>query len=119
MRGGFSMAEIVYINEEEGKKRLMNNGKLYAKILTKFKTDTNIDDLITFADAQNWENAQSAAHTIKGIAANLSLTALFNDALDVETQLKGKSLNPVSLENLKACFAETMLQVDKVIAKYA
>jgi len=113
------MADIIYVDEEEGKKRLMNNGKLYAKILTKFKNDTNLDELIPFVDAQNWEKAQIAAHTIKGIAANLSLMELFNQALDVETQLKGKSLNPGSLEKLKACFAETIIHVDKVIAKYA
>ena len=113
------MADVVYINEEEGKKRVMNNGKLYAKLLTKFKTDTNLDDLVSFAGAQDWEKAQSAAHTIKGIAANLSLTELFNQSLDVETQIKGKSLRPGSLENLKICFAETLVQVEKVIANYA
>ena len=113
------MADVVYINEEEGKKRVMNNAKLYAKLLTKFKTDTNLEDLVAFAVAQDWENAQAAAHTIKGIAANLSLTELFNQALDCETQIKGKSLNPESLENLKTCFTETLTAVDKVIANYA
>jgi len=113
------MADAVYINEEEGKKRVMNNGKLYAKLLTKFKTDTNLNDLVTFAAAQDWEKAQGAAHTIKGIAANLSLTELFNQSLDVETQIKGKSLNPESLEKIKNCFAETLAHVDKVIAQYA
>ena len=113
------MADAVYINEEEGKKRVMNNGKLYARLLTKFKTDTNLDTLVAFAEAQDWEKAQGAAHTIKGIAANLSLTELFNQSLDVETQIKGKSLKPESLENLKACFAETLVQMEKVIAQYA
>ena len=109
------MADLVYINEEEGKKRLMNNGKLYAKLLTKFKTETNLDELIDSAGEQDWEKAQGAAHTIKGIAANLSLTELFNQSLEVETQLKGKALNPDSLENLKNCFAETLVHVEKVI----
>ena len=113
------MAEVVYVNAEEGKKRVMNNGKLYAKLLTKFKTDTNLNDLTAFAGAQDWEKAQGAAHTIKGIAANLSLTELFNQSLDVETQIKGKSLNPESLENLKKCFAETLAAVDGVIAENA
>jgi len=113
------MVNVVYIDEEEGKKRLMNNGKLYAKILTKFKTDTNLTDLLSCVDAQDWEKAQAAAHTIKGIAANLSLIELSKQALDVETQLKGKSLDSGSLENLKACFAETQIQVDGVITKYA
>ena len=113
------MAEVVYINEEEGKKRVMNNGKLYAKLLTKFKTDTNLDDLSAFAEAQDWEKAQATAHTIKGVAANLSLTELFNQSLDVETQIKGKSLNPESLEKLKGCFAETLKSIEEVIVKYA
>ena len=113
------MADIVYINADEGKKRVMNNGKLYAKLLTKFKTDTSLDDLYAFAEAENWEKAQIAAHTLKGIAANLSLTELFNQSLDVETQIKGKSLKTESLENLKTCFAETIVQVEKVITQYA
>ena len=113
------MADVVYINEEEGKKRVMNNGKLYAKLLTKFKDGTNLDDLVSSAEAQDWDKAQAAAHTIKGVAANLALTELFNQSLDVETQIKGKSLNPGSLDNLKTCFTETLNAADKVIAQYA
>ncbi|MCL2232530.1 MAG: Hpt domain-containing protein [Treponema sp.] len=113
------MADITYVDEEEGKKRLMNNGKLYAKILTKFKTDTNLGDLLASVDAQDWEKAQAAAHTVKGIAANLSLIELARQALDAETQLKGKALNPQTLEGLKMCFSATLVKVDEVIAKYA
>ena len=112
------MAEVVYINEEDGIKRVMNNGKLYAKLLGKFKADTNLDELSSFVEAQNWEKAQAAAHTVKGVAANLSLTELFNQSLDVETQIKGKTLNPQSLENLKTCFTETLKSIEEVIAKY-
>ena len=113
------MADTVYINEDEGKKRVLNNAKLYVKLLTKFKTDTNLDKLVAFAEAQDWENAQGEAHTIKGIAANLSLTELFNRSLALETQLKEKTLDPESLENLKTCFDETLDHVEKVIAKNA
>ena len=113
------MAGAVYIDEAEGKKRVMNNGKLYAKLLTKFKNDINLNNLVSFVDVQDWENAQNAIHTIKGLAANLSLTELFNQSLDAETQIKGKSLKPESLENLKTCFSETLIHVDKVIAQNA
>ena len=113
------MADVVYIDADDGKKRVMNNGKLYAKLLTKFKTGTNLDSLIAFAEAGEWENAQGAAHTIKGLAANLSLTELFNQSLAVETQLKGKAIENGSLESLKQCFAETINAVEKVIAENA
>ncbi|MCL2093326.1 MAG: Hpt domain-containing protein [Treponema sp.] len=113
------MADLVYIDEEDGKKRVMNNGKLYARLLTKFTTGTNLDMLFTSLDAQDWETAQNAAHTIKGVAANLSLTELYNQSLDVETQVKGKTINPDSLEKLKTCFTETLSAAEKVIEKYA
>jgi len=112
------VAEVIYINAEEGKKRVMNNGKLYAKLLTKFKADTSLEDLSAFAEAEDWEKAQAAVHTLKGIAANLSLTELFNQSLDVETQIKSKALKNESLEKLKTCFSETIVQVEKVIAQY-
>ena len=113
------MSDVVFINEEEGKKRVMNNGKLYAKLLTKFKTDTNLNDFADFVETQNWEKAQVVIHTIKGIAANLSLTELFNQSIDVEMQIKGKTLKQESFESLKTCFAETLVQVEKVIARNA
>jgi HPt (histidine-containing phosphotransfer) domain-containing protein len=113
------VAEVVYIDEEDGKKRVMNNVKLYVKLLTKFKNDTNLEDLISFSEAQDWEKAQAAAHTIKGIAANLSLIELFNQSLNVETQIKGKSLDSELLNNLKSCFDETIIAVEKVIAQNA
>ena len=113
------MSELIYINEEEGKKRVMNNAKLYVKLLGKFRDGTNLDNLLSFVSAEDWENAQGAAHTIKGVAANLSLTEFYNQSLDVETQLKGKSLNPESLEKLKSCFSQTLAAIEEVIAKNA
>jgi HPt (histidine-containing phosphotransfer) domain-containing protein len=108
---------VVYLNEEEGKKRVMNNAKLYIKLLTKFKADTNLDQLGAAAGAGDWETAQAAAHTVKGIAANLSLTELYKQSLDVETQIKGNALKDESLENLKNCFAATLAEIDTVIAR--
>jgi len=113
------VAGVVYIDIEEGKKRLMNNGKLYAKMLAKFKADTSIDELLAFARAQDWEKARAEAHAIKGVAANLSLTELYRQSLDAETQFKGNSFQAQALENLKTCFAETITHADKVIADYA
>ena len=81
------MADVIYINAEEGKKRVMNNVKLYVKLLTKFKSDTNLEELYSFVETQDWEKAQVSAHTIKGVAANLSLIELFNQSLDMETQI--------------------------------
>jgi HPt (histidine-containing phosphotransfer) domain-containing protein len=76
------MADVVYVNEEEGKKRVMNNAKLYVKLLSMFKNETNLEDFLAYSEKQEWEKAQEAAHAMKGIAANLSLTELFNQSLE-------------------------------------
>jgi HPt (histidine-containing phosphotransfer) domain-containing protein len=111
------MADVIYVNAEEGQKRVMNNAKLYVKLLTKFKEGTKLDNLFSFAAAQDWEKAQVEAHTVKGVAANLSLTELFNQSLDVETQIKAKGVTSESLDSLKNCFEETIKEIDKVIAQ--
>jgi HPt (histidine-containing phosphotransfer) domain-containing protein len=78
-----------------------------------------MNDLLASAEAEDWEKTQATVHTLKGLAANLSFTDLFNQSLEVETQVKGKTLKPESLEKLKTSFAETLNQIDKVIAENA
>jgi len=111
--------DVVYINAEEGSKRVMNNTKLYAKLLNKFKEDPSMSQIeAALADNDN-ETAKNSAHTLKGLAANLSLIELFNQCLDLETQLKNASLIPDQFESLKNAYTKTILEVDKVIAQYA
>ena len=109
--------EVIYVNAEEGARRVMNNAKLYVKLLTKFKTDTRLDDLEAALAAGDLEKAQIAAHTVKGIAANLSLSELFKQTLELETQIKAKAVGPNQVETVKTVFAATLQEVDKGIAQ--
>ena len=110
--------DVVYINAEEGSKRVMNNTKLYAKLLTKFKEDPSMGQIeAALADGDN-ETAKNCAHTLKGLAANLSLLELYKQCLDFETQLKNGSLIPGQIENLKDVYTHTILEADKVITQY-
>jgi HPt (histidine-containing phosphotransfer) domain-containing protein len=108
---------VVYIDFAEGVKRVMNNSKLYIKLLSKFKNDTKLDDLEAAVTAGDLEKAKSAAHTLKGLAANLSLTELFNQSLELESQVKGGTANTTQLETLKIVFAATVQEVEKVIVE--
>jgi HPt (histidine-containing phosphotransfer) domain-containing protein len=112
------MADVVYINFDEGLKRVVNNTKLYVRLLAKFKTDTRLEELSAQLEAGDYEKAQVAAHTIKGIAANLSLTELFEKIRDLESQIKEKAVQPGALDTVKTVFAETLKKVDEVIAQY-
>jgi HPt (histidine-containing phosphotransfer) domain-containing protein len=109
--------EVVYIDKEDGLKRVMNNSRLYVKLLAKFKTETNLDELTAALASGNMENARVQAHTIKGLAANLSLSELFKQILELETQIKAGSADAGQIEKVKTVFAETLKEVDKVIAQ--
>ena len=108
---------IVYINIEEGTKRVMNNTKLYVKLLTKFKSDTSLNELDAALAEGDMEKAQGAAHTLKGLSANLSLMELFKQSLELETQIKAKSVNPDQITVLKDTFTQTLTEIDKVITQ--
>ncbi|WP_461255985.1 Hpt domain-containing protein [Treponema sp. R80B11-R83G3] len=112
------MADVVYVNIEEGLKRVMNNSKLLAKLFKKFKDDKNLIDLEAALAAGDLPKAQINAHTLKGLSANLSLTELYKHVLELETQIKAGSVAPGKLETVKTIYSETMIEVDKVIAQY-
>jgi HPt (histidine-containing phosphotransfer) domain-containing protein len=108
---------VVYLDIADGVKRVMNNTKLYFKLLAKFKDETTLNDLETALAAGEMEKAQNAAHTIKGVAGNLSLTELFKQCLELESQIKAKAPSPSQIETVKTVFAATMREVDKVVAE--
>jgi HPt (histidine-containing phosphotransfer) domain-containing protein len=109
-----------YIDWNDGIKRVMNNVKLYTRLLEKFKTSAaaNLGNLSAALDAGDFEKAQSEAHTIKGVAANLSLLALQEGALELETQIKARAVAPGAFDGLKACFAETLTAIDQTLAAH-
>ncbi|MDR2403974.1 MAG: Hpt domain-containing protein [Spirochaetaceae bacterium] len=109
---------LVYVDREDGLKRVVNNTGLYVRLLDKFRTGTNPDELFGSLAAGDYEKARVAIHTIKGVAANLSLQELYKQALDLESQIKALSVNPGAPEAFRACFDETLRCIDRVITQY-
>jgi len=113
------MAEnVVYINTEEGLSRLRNNTGLFAKLLRKFLDDTNLKQLEDTVRDGDIENAKIAVHTLKGIAANLSLTELCEQCLKIETLLKAGSVEFEQLDKIRTVQKQTIAEIEKFIGKY-
>jgi len=108
--------DVVYVNFADGVKRVMGNAKFYIKLLTLFKNDTKIDNLETALAEGEMEKARVAAHTLKGIAANLSLTELFIQSEKLESQIKVGAPNPEQTATLKEVFVVTILEIEKIIS---
>jgi len=107
----------VYIDFADGLKRVVNNTKLYVKLLAKFRNENKLDGLEAAIKAGDMEKARNAAHTLKGVAANLSLTELYKQSLALETQIKGGAADPAQLNTVKTVFTRTLQEIDKVIAE--
>ncbi|MDR0322561.1 MAG: Hpt domain-containing protein [Treponema sp.] len=110
--------DVVYVNVEDGSKRVMNNIKLYVKLLAKFKDDQSLPAIETAIAEESIEKAQPLVHTLKGLSANLSLTELFNQTLELETQMKAGTINRDQLTLVKDIHSKTLAEIDKVISKY-
>ncbi|MDR1390231.1 MAG: Hpt domain-containing protein [Treponema sp.] len=104
------------IDQEDGLKRVMNNKGLYTKLLGKFRAETNIEPIFAALDKGAWEDARNLAHTIKGVTANLSIKDLNEKVVDLETQIKAREVKPETAEAVKTSFAETLAEIDKVLA---
>ncbi|MDR0707458.1 MAG: Hpt domain-containing protein [Treponema sp.] len=108
----------VYVNQEEGLKRVMNNKKLYVKLLTKFKNETNLTELLHFIEEKNYEKAETCAHTLKGLSGNLSLAALYEKATALDAQLKDHVIDAGTVAGITACFNETQKAIDEILAAH-
>ncbi len=56
--------------------RFMGNSALMIKFLKKFPADENYNTLVTSLEADKFDDAFKAAHTLKGLCGNLSLSKL-------------------------------------------
>ena len=111
--------DVVLINVEEGSKRVVNNTKLYAKLLAKFMEDPSFNNIGIALAEGNIESAKGHTHTLKGLAANLSLSELYKQCVELEVQIKSGSVKPEQVACVNNVYAQTIIEVEKVIAQYA
>jgi len=106
---------VVYLNFNEGAQRVMGNVKLYVRLLAKFRDGTNLNALSAAFEAWDAEMIKGELHTLKGLAANLSLTKLFSLCLELETQAKDGTLEKEQLETVQAVFDQTLQEINKAL----
>lgn len=75
-------------NTEEGMGRMMNNEGFYMKMVDMFLAKPGLDGLAAAIAAGDKETAFEAAHAVKGVANNLSLTPIAVPVSEISDQLK-------------------------------
>lgn len=106
-----------YMNIEEGMGRVMNNKKIYNKLLGKFIDKTYIGPLTDQINAGDMEGAKFSVHTIKGLAANLSLPLLFETSLAYENKVKEGTADKTGLAELTKIHDKTMECIKELLAE--
>ena len=67
--------------------RMGGNGDLYKKLALKYLDDGNYEALVAAMDVADYDDAYKAAHSLKGVAGNLSFNKLFELASTVSGAL--------------------------------
>ena len=93
---------------QDGLNRLQGNKKLYRKLLQDLgvKYAGTADDIRQALDAEDFEQAHSLVHNLKGLAGNLAATDLQRTAAGMEKLVKGGLQPGVLNQKLNKAFAE-------------
>ncbi len=75
---------------EDAVRRLMSEA-LLKRFVIKALEDKSFQNLLAALEKENWEEAFRAAHTLKGVALNLSFTRLAVSASELTECLRGQN----------------------------
>ena len=101
----------------DGLRRMQGNKKLYRKLLTSFATDYSAvaNEIRQALDAEDFDQAHSLVHNLKGLAGNLAATKLQAAALNLEKLVKGiEEKAPAAIE-LNLRFSELENALDQAL----
>ena len=102
-------------NTEEGLARCMNMEPFYLRIVGMVLEDANFAKLKDAMAARDGAAAFEAAHALKGLAGNTSLTPIFAPASALTERLRGRTHEPMDPECDRLA-AEILAQYDRLEA---
>ncbi|MDR0326219.1 MAG: Hpt domain-containing protein [Oscillospiraceae bacterium] len=106
-----------YLDSGDALKRLGGNKMLLNTLLKKFLADGTEGKLKSAIAEGDQEGARAAAHTIKGLAGNLSLPALREAAAALEAALKAGQDTGDLPQRMYEISAKTAVVVNAVLAE--
>ena len=88
--------------------RCMNNADFYIKLVEKALSDGNYEKLNKAINTKDYETAFSAAHALKGVVTNLSLTPLAGPIIEITEYLRAGEDRD---------YSELLEKIDKELAR--
>ncbi|MBU2710973.1 hybrid sensor histidine kinase/response regulator [Zooshikella harenae] len=113
---------LALLNIDDAMARLDGDCAMYCSLLELFSEDFSIapTQLKNLVKQKNYNEALALAHSIKGVAANISAQRLYRLTESIERQLKEESPNLTTLLNaFQVCHQQTMEAVQSYTASVA
>ena len=104
-----------YLDKDDALKRIGGNEGLYKKLLARFVDGDYLDVLCTALQSGDTEESARAAHTLKGVSANLSLIKIRDISMDLEQEIKNGADYAACLDELKQAFDVTLEIVAEIM----
>ena len=106
MSGFREIFEAYGADYESTMTRFVNNQAMYLRLLTMFFKDENLKLLGEALEASDYKKAFEAAHTLKGVTANMGLTPLFDKVCDIVEPLRAGDEQMNYMEKYQELLAE-------------
>ena len=106
----------LYIDVDDGLKRVMNNKSIYIRLLQSFLANnpfTSVEADIAKADV---EAALHSVHTLKGVTANLSFVKVNQDCIALESALRAGQPYESLFERLAMNMEATLGEIQGLLA---
>lgn len=106
-RAGGSCAETL---------RRIPNEAMLLRFILKFRDDPTYRQLCDSIQAQDWETAFRAAHTLKGVAQNLGFDGLYRSSSALTEHLRGEKplTEPALLDAVTADYQSLLADIAQV-----
>ena len=103
-----------YVNVADALKRIGGSMDLYKRLLNQFTGGDHIDPLEEALNTGAMEEASRLIHTLKGVAANLSLIKLSTIAGDLEHKVKNGIDHSDAFTELKHVYLITSQEISEI-----
>lgn len=103
-----------YMDVDSALDRMRGNGALLKKMLILLPGSLPLEDLLAQQQSGDREALVKTVHTIKGVAANLSLTAAHTQAVEIEEMLGRGELPEERLQQLAQTLRMTLQHAEQV-----
>jgi HPt (histidine-containing phosphotransfer) domain-containing protein len=109
------------VDLEFGMSQLSGNKKLLFTLLGKFTDEyRNLDaNLQALMEKEQYDDAYSLMHTLKGVTGNLGLFALHNDSKQIESAIRNEQQLPGNYPQFVALLNDTVAEIDSITAEPA